>query len=73
MLLLRFLFRQFLWPPCKLIRLPPPKKHKHIHTQVVTLEGEVEENVAAAAEFLVAALPETYVVKVVDDDDLKDV
>lgn len=41
--------------------------------QVITLEGELEEEVAAAADSLEAALPKDFVVKVVADDDLKDV
>lgn len=41
--------------------------------QVITLEGELEEEVAAAAESLEAALPKDFVVKVVADDDLKDI
>lgn len=41
--------------------------------QVVTLEGPVAAEVAAAADYLVEALPTEYVLRVVDDDDLKDV
>lgn len=41
--------------------------------QVVTLEAEAEVDVVAAVEALLASLPASYVVKVVDDDDLKDV
>lgn len=40
---------------------------------MVTLEGELEADVAAAAEFLEKSLPKDYIVKVVADDDLKDV
>ena len=41
--------------------------------QVVTLEGEDAKGVDAAAEALQSALPQDFVVKVVADDDLKDV
>lgn len=41
--------------------------------QVVTLEGEDANGVDAAAEALQSALPQDFVVKVVADDDLKDV
>ena len=41
--------------------------------QVVTLEGEDGSGVDAAAQALQAALPPDFVVKVVADDDLKDV
>lgn len=44
-----------------------------VATQVVTLESAIEADVAAAVDTLLAALPREYVVKVVDDDDLKEV
>lgn len=37
------------------------------------MEAEAEADVVAAVEALLASLPASYVVKVVDDDDLKDV
>ncbi|CAM9873798.1 unnamed protein product [Discosporangium mesarthrocarpum] len=40
---------------------------------VITLEGEMEEEVEAAVESLEASLPSEYIVKVVDDDDLKEI
>eukprot|EP00903_Cladosiphon_okamuranus_P021990 g20220.t1 len=40
---------------------------------VITLEGEKQEEVAAATKALQQSLPEEYVVKVVQDDDLMDV
>lgn len=41
--------------------------------QVITLEGELLEDVAAATSALGASLPEEFIVKVVADDDLKDI
>lgn len=42
-------------------------------TQVVTMEGELLEDVLAATEALEKLLPKDFVVKVVADNDLKDV
>lgn len=42
-------------------------------TQVVTMEGELQEDVLAATKTLEKLLPEDFVVKVVADDDLMDV
>lgn len=41
--------------------------------QVFTLEGENQEDVVAAAEALEKSLPAEYLIKVVADDDLKDI
>lgn len=46
---------------------------KFLLPQVVTLEGELEEEVAAASEALQKSLPKEFVVKVVADNSLKDV
>ena len=42
-------------------------------SQVITLEAEKQEDVVAATEALEKLLPDEFVVKVVADDDLKDV
>lgn len=42
-------------------------------TQVVTMEGELQEDVLAATKTLEKLLPKDFVVKVVADDDLMDV
>lgn len=41
--------------------------------QVFTLEGENQEDVVAASEALEKSLPAEYLIKVVADDDLKDI
>ena len=42
-------------------------------TQVVTMEGELQQDVLTATDALVKLLPVEFVVKVVADDDLMDV